>query len=137
MFVRRTLFICAVMMAMASAFKLQASASAQAPAQTPAQAGAAGQTSSLSGSVADTQGGVIANAEVALSVWTPAMPGMKMTPAPSRTTRSTGNGTFALDQVPPGQYVLQVDAPGFAAPKRLRDRLVPREEVTRRRCWTV
>ena len=114
MFVRRTLFICAVMMAMASAFKLQASASAQAPAQTPAQAGAAGQTSSLSGSVADTQGGVIANAEVALSVWTPAMPGMKMTPAPSRTTRSTGNGTFALDQVPPGQYVLQVDAPGFA-----------------------
>jgi hypothetical protein len=88
-------------------------ASAPAPARTPAQAGAAAQTSSLNGRVADSQGGVLANAEVTLSVWTPFMPGMKMAPGPSRTTRSTANGTFAFEQVPPGQYVLQVDAPGF------------------------
>ena len=33
--------------------------------------------------------------------------------APDRTTASSADGTFAFDQVPSGQYVLQVDAPGF------------------------
>ena len=75
--------------------------------------GASAQASSVNGRVVDAQGGVVANAEVTLGLWTPAMPGMKMTPAPQRTARSTGDGTFVFTQVPPGQYVLQVDAPGF------------------------
>ena len=38
---------------------------------------------------------------------------MRMPASQPRTTRSGRDGTFALDQVPAGRYVLQVDAPGF------------------------
>ncbi|HYR86374.1 MAG TPA: carboxypeptidase regulatory-like domain-containing protein [Terriglobia bacterium] len=85
---------------------LTASAEAAVPASSP-------QGSALNGRIVSVQGGVVANADVSLGPWTPAMPGMKMTPAPQRTARSTNDGAFSFTQVPPGQYVLQVDAPGF------------------------
>ena len=75
---------------------------------------ASGQTSSVNGRVMDPRGGVIANVEVTLgSLPVPAMPGMKMTAPPPRTAPASASGTFALDQVPAGTYVLQVDAPGY------------------------
>jgi hypothetical protein len=74
------------------------------------------QNSSLGGRVTNTQGGVIANADVTLRPLPgpgappvmPNMPGMN-----DRTTKSGADGRFAFDQVPAGQYVLQADAPGF------------------------
>jgi hypothetical protein len=85
-----------------------------ASAATTAQAGApAAQSSSVGGRVTDAQGAVIANAEVTLGPWTPAMPGMKMAQGPQFTARTAANGTFTLNQIPPGQYVLQIDAPGY------------------------
>lgn len=77
---------------------------------------ASGQTSSLSGRVANAQGGVIANADVTLEPSMPAMPGMpamRMNAPPPRTARSGADGSFTLEQVPPGTYILQVDAEGF------------------------
>jgi hypothetical protein len=41
------------------------------------------------------------------------MPGMKMAAAPPIAGRMNANGTFAVAQIPAGQYILQVDAPGF------------------------
>ncbi len=81
---------------------------------------ASAQTSSVSGRVTNAQGGFISNAEVTLRPLPapgaapamrpmPGMPGM----APDRTTASNADGAFAFDQVSSGQYVLQVDAPGF------------------------
>jgi Carboxypeptidase regulatory-like domain len=84
-----------------------------ASAQPPVQAAAAAQTSSVTGRVTDGQGSVIGNAEVTLGAWTPAMPGMKMAQGQQFTARSAANGSFTLTQIPPGQYVLQVDAPGY------------------------
>lgn len=77
------------------------------------------QTSSVTGRVTNQQGSPIADAEVSLvappSAPTPGMPaGMRMPPAsPDRTARSRADGTFVVDQVPAGRYVLQVDAPGL------------------------
>src|SRR4029453_12977463 len=84
-----------------------------ASAQPPVQAAAAAQTPSVTGRVTDAQGSVIGNAEVTLGAWTPAMPGMKMAQGQKITARSAANGSFTLTQIPPGQYVLQVDAPGY------------------------
>lgn len=77
---------------------------------------ASAQNFSLSGRVTNTQGGVIANADVTLRLMPapgappvmPNMPGMN-----DRTTKSGADGAFAFDQVAGGQYVLQADAPGF------------------------
>ena len=91
----------------------QSGAVLAASAQPPVQAAAAAQTSSVTGRVTDAQGAVIANAEVTLGAWTPAMPGMKMAQGQQFTARSAANGSFTLTQIPPGQYVLQVDAPGY------------------------
>ena len=74
------------------------------------------QDSSLSGRVSNTQGGVIANADVTLHLMPapgappamPSMPGMN-----DRTTKSGADGAFTFDRVAAGQYVLQADAPGF------------------------
>ena len=81
---------------------------------------ASAQTSSVSGRVANAQGGFIGNAEVTLrslpppgTAAMPRMPNMPGMPGAERTTRSIADGAFSFDQVAPGQYVLQVDAPGF------------------------
>src|SRR5712691_3967909 len=68
---------------------LTASAEAAVPAAT-----ASPQNASVNGRVINAQGGVVANADVSLGTWTPAMPGMKMTPAPQRTAKSTNDGSF-------------------------------------------
>jgi len=77
---------------------------------------ASAQTSSVNGRVTNQQGGPVADAEISLVPPPSApMPGMRMPPAsPDRTVRSRADGTFALDQVPAGRYVLEVDAPGLA-----------------------
>ena len=78
-------------------------------------AAASGQTPPVNGRVANSKGGVVGNAEVSLrDLPGPAMPGMRMTPTPPRlTTRSGGDGAFVFEGVPPGRYIVQVDAPGF------------------------
>jgi hypothetical protein len=80
---------------------------------------ASAQTSSVNGRVTTKQGGAVADAEVTLVAppgpAMPGMPAMRMPPAsPDRTVRSRADGTFVLDQVPAGRWVLQVDAPGLA-----------------------
>lgn len=81
---------------------------------------ASGQTSTLNGRVVNSKGGVIADAEVSLlnlpTAPMPNMPNMPMpaAPKPVKTGASTADGTFSLTQVPAGQFVLQVDAPGFS-----------------------
>ena len=74
------------------------------------------QNSSVNGRVSNQQGAALADAEVAL-VPPPsamaAMPGMRPG-ATDRTVRSKADGTFVFDQVPPGRYVLQADAPGLS-----------------------
>src|SRR5262245_13928836 len=65
---------------------------------------AAAQTASLSGRVADDQGGVVVNASVILSGPSGARP---------RTTRTGAEGSFVFDNVAPGRYVIHIDAPGF------------------------
>jgi iron complex outermembrane receptor protein len=67
-------------------------------------AAASAQTPSLSGRVVDPQGGVVAGADVTLTV-----PG-----APERRTRSSADGAFRFDGVPAGRYTVLVVAPGFA-----------------------
>jgi hypothetical protein len=71
------------------------------------------QTSAVNGRITDVPGAAIANADVSVAPWTPAMPGMKMAQGPQFTGRSTANGAFTVNQIPPGQYVLQIDAPGY------------------------
>jgi len=63
------------------------------------------QTSAVSGHVTDQQGGVVINATVTLTT-----PGQ-----PSRATHTLADGTFMFDQVRPGQYTIQIEAPGFTA----------------------
>ena len=77
---------------------------------------ASAQPSAVSGRVANAQGGVVANADVTLEVSMPAMPGMppmRTDAPPPRTARSGADGSFSLEQVPSGRYILLVDAPGF------------------------
>ena len=73
------------------------------------------QTSSVNGRVANDRGGVVANADVTLETSMPAMPGMPMrtNAPPPRTARTGSDGTFTVGQVPPGRYILMIDAAGF------------------------
>jgi len=77
---------------------------------------ASAQNATVNGRVTNAQGGAIANADVTLRPMPgpgappamPNMPGMN-----ERTTKAGPDGSFAFDQVAPGQYVLQADLPGF------------------------
>src|SRR5438093_2653472 len=78
------------------------------------------QTVSVSGRVANAQGGIITGADVTLRSLPPPgvpvmprMPNMPGMAGAERTTQSGADGTFSIDQVSPGQYVLQVDFSGF------------------------
>jgi hypothetical protein len=73
---------------------------------------------SVSGRVANAQGGVIANAEATLRALPPPgtnpMPNMPNMPAPFERTATAGtDGAFTLNGIPAGDYVLFVDATGF------------------------
>jgi hypothetical protein len=82
---------------------------------------AAAQTATVSGRVANAQGGVIANAEATLRALPPPgaapmpnMPNMPNMPAAMERTATAGtDGTFTFANVAPGDYVLYVDASGF------------------------
>ena len=79
--------------------------------------GAWAQTSSVSGRVINREGAPVANAEVSLVPPPSAMasmPGMRPGASTDRTVRSRPDGTFQFDQIPAGQFVLQVDAPGLS-----------------------
>jgi hypothetical protein len=83
--------------------------------------GASAQTSAVSGRVINRDGGPVAGAEVSLVPPPSAMasmPGMRPG-ATDRSVRSGADGTFQLDQVPPGQFVLQIDAPGLSRSSQL------------------
>ena len=105
MFLRNTLLVCCTTVALAFAFAVPSTASPLAPAQAAA---------SLNGRVTDLQGGVVPNAEVSLVKVVPSMPGMTMAPQVPMPGRINADGTFAFNQIAPGQYILQVDAPGFS-----------------------
>jgi iron complex outermembrane receptor protein len=70
------------------------------------QAAALAQSSSVTGRVVDPQGASVAGAQVSLL---PAASGQR-----SRTARSSADGAFSIEGVPPGQHTLLVRAPGFA-----------------------
>lgn len=85
-----------------------------------ASSGAFAQSSSVSGRVANAQGAVLAAADVTLRALPPPgapatarMPNMPGMTGQERTAQTGADGTFSIDQVPPGQYVLQVDFSGF------------------------
>src|SRR5437867_8684123 len=99
MILRSRLLVCCVAVALASAFAGPSNASAQ--------------TASLNGRVTDAQGGVVPNAEVSLAPVVKVMPGMTMAPPAPLPGRMNPDGTFVFNQIPPGDYVLQADAPGF------------------------
>src|SRR5437870_4399348 len=78
------------------------------------------QTASVSGRVTNAQGAPIADADVLVRPVptpglpaTPPMPNMPGMTANERAAKSGADGRFTVAQVPPGAYVLQVDAPGF------------------------
>jgi len=79
---------------------------------------AASAQTSVSGRVANAQGGTIANAEATIRALpppgTPPMPNMPNMPQPFERTATAGaDGAFTLNGIPAGDYVLFVDASGF------------------------
>src|SRR3989454_1910230 len=105
MVLRQTLLGCLTAVILTAAFAVPTGVSAEPQAQ--------GAASSVSGRVTDMAGAVLPNAEVSLVPIVPAMPGMKMTPPPPIVGRVNNDGSFVVNQVSAGQYVLQVDAPGY------------------------
>jgi len=84
---------------------------------------AAAQTSTVTGRVANAQGGVIPNAEATLRALPPPgaapmpnmpnMPNMANAAAQERTATAGPDGMFTFNGIPAGEYVLMVDASGF------------------------
>jgi len=80
---------------------------------------ASAQTSTVTGRVANARGGVIANADVTLHLLPPpgqpAMPAMPNMPGmvADKTATTGADGSFTFTQVPPGQYAVMADSPGF------------------------
>ncbi|HEY8459835.1 MAG TPA: carboxypeptidase-like regulatory domain-containing protein, partial [Blastocatellia bacterium] len=65
-----------------------------------------GQSSSLSGTILDPQGNVVAGATVTVT---------NVATGASRSTNSSREGAYQLPQLPPGTYRIRVEAQGFAA----------------------
>ena len=63
-------------------------------------------STTLTGRIVDPLGGHVANADITL---------VTKTSQRVNATRSRADGAFAFDAVAPGEYVLEVHAPGFAA----------------------
>ena len=63
-----------------------------------------GQSSSLSGTVFDPQGNVVAGAAITAT---------NVVSGVTRTTTSTKEGTFQISQLPPGTYKIRTEARGF------------------------
>src|SRR6059036_679101 len=103
MVLRQTLFGCLTAVVLTAAFAVL----------IPVNAQDQGATSSVNGRVTDNAGAVLPNTEVSLVPIVPTMPGMKMTPPAPIAGRVNNDGSFTVAQVPAGQYVLQVDAPGY------------------------
>src|SRR5271165_732237 len=70
---------------------------------------AAQTTGSIAGSVQDASGAVLADAKVTLT--SPAL-------VVAQTTLTSGQGTYRFPVLPPGTYMLTVEAPGFQIGKR-------------------
>src|ERR1051325_11176001 len=66
---------------------------------------AAAQSSSLRGTVADTQGALIPGVVITAT---------NLDTAVMRSTLSDDMGTYAFAQLPPGMYKIQAELPGFA-----------------------
>src|SRR6185503_3148766 len=80
---------------------------------TSVNAQAAAQGSTLNGRVTNAQGAALPNATVALAPVAQLMPGMTMAPPAPIPGRVNPDGSFVFNQVPAGNYVLQIDAPGY------------------------
>ena len=77
---------------------------------------ASAQNSAVNGRVSNDKGGVVGNADVSLEQQMPPMPGMpamRTNAPPPRTAKSGADGNFTVPDVPPGRYILIVDAIGF------------------------
>src|SRR5206468_2437587 len=75
--------------------------------------GAFAQGSAVNGRATDVGGAALRGVEVSLVKVVPVMPGMTMAPPAPIMGRSNPDGTFAVNAVPAGDYILQVDAPGY------------------------
>src|SRR5262245_2089240 len=100
MLLRKTLLVC-TLIALISAFAVPSSALAQ-------------QGSAVNGRATDVGGAALRGVEVGLVKVQPVMPGMTMAPPAPIVGRSNPDGTFVVNAVPAGDYILQVDAPGYA-----------------------
>src|SRR4051812_17084117 len=72
------------------------------------------QGAAVNGRATDVGGGALSGVEVSLVKVVPVMPGMTMAPPAPIMGRSNPDGTFVINAVPAGDYILQVDAPGYA-----------------------
>ena len=74
-----------------------------------AQAHAQGSNASLSGMVRDASGAQVAHASVSVT---------EQSKSARRLTETNASGLYAVPQLPPGEYRIVVQAPGFAATQR-------------------
>jgi Carboxypeptidase regulatory-like domain len=99
MLLRNTTLVC-VVIALVSAFAIPSSVLAQ-------------QGSAVNGRATDVGGTPLRGVEVSLVKVQPVMPGMTMAPPAPILGRSNPDGSFVVNAVPAGDYILQVDAPGY------------------------